>query len=98
MDNITELRQAINDIDAQIVALFVRRMEVCGGIARVKMACGMPVLDSAREEAVLDSVAGMAGGFGDDARALYRTIMERSRLYQRHLMAQENTSGSERQR
>ncbi len=90
--DLNECRRTINDIDEQIVALFVRRMNVAAAIAAYKRAAGMPVLDRAREQAVLDRVAGLAGEeLGDYARALYERMMAVSRDYQAKLLASDGT-------
>ena len=46
-------RQAIDKIDGELGRLFVARMEEAAKVAAYKAAHGLPVLDSAREEAVL---------------------------------------------
>ena len=90
--DLTESRRIINEIDDQMVALFVKRMEAVAGVAQYKKRAGLPVLDQSREAAVLDRVAALAGeDFGDYARALYERVMALSRDYQEKLLEADET-------
>lgn len=53
MDEILRLREEIDVIDRQLADLFVRRMECAGRIAACKQQRGLPVLDAAREKAMI---------------------------------------------
>ena len=88
--DLDECRREINEIDEELVALFVRRMAVSADIAAVKRAQGKPVYDPAREEVVLTRVADMAGVPGEYARTRYTEIMRLSRAYQAALIEGEN--------
>lgn len=55
MKELTELRAELDAIDRELVTLFQRRMETARDVARYKIAHGLPVLDSSREDAVLAS-------------------------------------------
>ena len=84
---LSQSREIINQIDEEIVALFVRRMEAVAEVARYKQKTGMPVLDRSREQAVLDRAARLAGDeLGDYARSLYECLMALSRDYQAKLL------------
>ena len=77
------LRDKINDLDEQIVKLFVERMQVSAKIAEIKAETNLPVLDQRRENVVLKRVMEMAGvEFVDFAKTLYQTIFYVSRTYQ----------------
>ena len=92
--DLKESREIINEIDAQIVALFVRRMETVAGLARVKRDAGLPVRDAAREAVVLDRAAALAGAeLGDYARALFERMMALSRDYQEKLLETRDQDG-----
>ena len=87
MTELEGYRRQIDAIDAQLVELFLRRMEVTGAVGRYKQERGLPVLDAERERRV---IAGKTEQIGDTARradvaALYETIMGRSRRQQRQL-------------
>ena len=81
--DIKELRQEIDEIDDQLVRLFVKRMNVSAGIADYKKENGLPILVPAREREILRDVSEKAGDeMGNYARVLYSMIFELSRSYQ----------------
>ena len=83
---LSELRKEIDKIDAELTALFLRRMEASGQIAAVKAAKGLPIRNAAREEAVLEKVSAAAPeDLKASVRALYAEIMRLSREYQSQL-------------
>ncbi|MBQ5589005.1 MAG: chorismate mutase, partial [Anaerotignum sp.] len=76
-------RERINDIDDQMVRLFVERMQVSAEIAGAKAEQNLPVLDLKREQAVLQKVMEKAGeDFEIYARKLYQTLFDVSKSYQ----------------
>ncbi len=80
---LSELREQIDDIDRELVSLFVRRMNVCADVAEYKKEHGMNVLDASRERALLSKVSDLSGEeFEEYTRTLYATLMELSRSYQ----------------
>ncbi len=84
--NLKELRQQIDEIDEQIVPLFIERMKVSGEIARVKHAEGQAVFDPQREKVKIEEIERLAGEeWKNDAKKLYSVMMELSRGYQRRL-------------
>ena len=80
---LTRLRGQIDQIDDQLVALFVQRMEVSAAIARYKQEYGMPIHVPAREQ---EKLAAVAQKSGDEMAAytqeLYKLLFELSRSYQ----------------
>ncbi len=81
--DINTLREEINEIDAQMVDLFKKRMAVAASVAEYKKERGLPVLDAARERALLGKISDMAGEELDGyARTLYHTMLDVSRAYQ----------------
>ena len=48
--NLDELRKEIDAVDAEIVKLFEKRMEISERIAAYKQQAGIPVRDEAREK------------------------------------------------
>ena len=61
MDELAEIREQIDRIDARIARLFEERMEACGRIGRIKKEKGLQVLDEGREAEVLKSRGGYVG-------------------------------------
>lgn len=78
-----DLRREIDAIDAEMVKLFVQRMEVSAKIAAVKKEQNLPVFVPAREAEKLAEVAELAGcEMADYAQQLYGKIFELSKNYQ----------------
>ncbi len=87
-DLLTEARREINEVDAEMAALFVRRMRAVEKVAEYKKAHALPILDAAREEAVIQS---NAKRIEDEVLRSYyvnfiRNNMTVSRAYQTRLM------------
>ena len=85
MRDLENCRQEIDEIDAELVRLFERRMGVCRDVALYKQAHYMDILNAAREEAVLKSRAQQAGdpALAQSVMALFTEIMRLSREEQR---------------
>ncbi len=88
--DIIELREKIDAVDAQLIALFAERMQVAADIAAYKRENDIPVLDEARERQKLSAVADAAPeGLGDYTRLLFSHLMDLSRAYQGRLLQKE---------
>ena len=82
--NRDSLRIKIDEIDAQLVELFVKRMDVAGAIGKVKFEQGIPIYDKDREEAKIESLRALVDEqYKDYVEQLYRQIFELSRTYQK---------------
>ena len=78
-----DVREQIDQLDRELVELFVRRMNCSAQVAEYKRNHHMQVLDPARERALLDKVSELAGEeFEEYTRTLYSTILSLSRSYQ----------------
>ena len=87
------LRQRIDEVDRQLVALFTERMDISAGVAQYKREHGKPVFDAVREREKLMAISALAGtDFADYSRVLYSTIMALSRSYQEKLLGTESES------
>lgn len=53
---IEEIRDEVDAVDAQIIALIVKRQQIAGRMAREKYLAGAPVRDEERRGALLDQV------------------------------------------
>ena len=83
------LRGKINQIDAQLLPLFLSRMQVSAEVADYKRRAGIPVRDEAREEELLARIGAQAGDMDQYAQALYREILSLSRAYQEKLLGRD---------
>ena len=88
MKELQDIRKELDAVDAELVKLFERRMEISREVAAYKIAHGMPVLDRGREERVLASRAEKLQDvyWEKDVRALYECIMALSRAEQEKLL------------
>ena len=85
MDALEQARAEIDTVDAEMAALFERRMRAVADVVRYKAETGKPVFDAAREAAVLDK---NTARITDEAlrpyyRAFLSDAMSISRAYQR---------------
>ena len=81
--DLSEIRQQIDGIDQQLVELFCRRMNLSAQVADYKKANNLPIFVPARERAILQKVAEMAGPEMENyTRVLYSMLFELSRSYQ----------------
>ena len=82
-----DYRKKIDEIDAQLTALFTERMQTAAQIAAYKKEHALSVLDAGRERQKLSEIAKLAGEeFEDAAMSLYSLIFELSRGYQSRLL------------
>ncbi len=88
MRDLTELRQELDALDQELVALFEKRMAISREVAAAKMQLGKPVLDASREAQVLQSRCAMLhdASLTEATEALYRQIMALSRQEQEKLL------------
>ena len=63
-NELEQARREIDAVDAEMAALFCRRMDAVRRVAAYKQARGLPVLDASREEAVVAKKLRPAAGRG----------------------------------
>lgn len=90
MSELDLLRTEIDDIDRQLTALFLKRMDITRRVGMYKQKNGIPVLDTEREREVLVKKAAMANDPAEKAAvtALYEAVMAISRRQQRTLVSE----------
>lgn len=95
MKDLLELRDEIDKIDRQMVALFEERMQICQEVAEYKIANGRKVFDKEREQSKIETLTAMAGSeFNRTGVAeLFQQIMSMSRKLQYQLLAQNGAAG-----
>ncbi len=88
MKDLQALREEIDVIDRQLVALFEQRMAVTEQVGRWKLANGIPVLDRSREEQVLAGKVDLLQdkSLAADVTDLFEAIMAISRRQQQKLL------------
>ena len=81
---IESLRQEIDTIDTELVSLLNRRYAACLEIGKLKKNTGTVVLDSNREQKIIDRL-GQLSNYPGMIEALWPTIMAFSRNLQSNL-------------
>ena len=80
---LTQLRGEIDEVDKELHRLFIKRMELCYGVAEYKIANSLPVFQKGREKEVLERVAERSP---DDlkgaSRVFYQNMMDISKCMQ----------------
>lgn len=90
LDNI---RSEIDKIDAELIPLLSKRLNCSLTVAEIKKSEGIPVLDVAREEAIIAKVREKGGKYGDYIAGVYQTIMDTSKELQHDSMHKDSHLG-----
>ncbi len=90
MRDLLELRDEIDKIDNEIVALYEERMKIAEEVAEYKISVGKPVFDKQREESKLTNLSGKVEGsfLKRGIRELFEQIMATSRKRQYQLLTE----------
>lgn len=86
-----ELRQAIDDVDRQILELIARRVRLVLRVGDYKRERNIPVYDPSRERALFERLCKLAPAPLEDTtvrRIFERLVDESRRLEQRHMSTQ----------
>lgn len=85
-------RQQIDQIDRELVRLFEARTAVVEEVAAIKQTNGMEILDSGREQQVIDKVQSYLQDpeLADELADLYTELMRISRGHQARWMEQQS--------
>lgn len=93
MEDLSVIRERINEIDNKIIELWKERMETCLSVAQYKKENNLPVCDEKREKEVLERVSQLAGeDLEKYSRELYESIMSISRSYQQECLDNEKVN------
>lgn len=87
--DLADIRKEIDSTDDEILKLFLKRMELCVGVAKYKKENNMPVFQSKREEEILDRIRKESPeDIADGAGQLFTCIMDISKCLQQRILAQ----------
>ena len=88
MTELEQLRQDIDRVDRALVGLFLERMDIAQQVGAYKLRVGLPVLDAAREQMVLESKKALApdSETAQEVGALFEALMGISRVRQQRNM------------
>lgn len=88
MNELENLRKQIDEIDAELLPLFLKRMDCSAAIAKYKKANNLPVLDRVREKEILDNKTALADKDKSTAvRDFFSAIMSISSASQKKILA-----------
>ena len=77
-----EIRTEIDELDDEILKLFLRRMELGKAAMQAKKLSGKQILDRSREREILKSISEKSGELSIYSRRLFKELMSLSRSYQ----------------
>ena len=83
-EELGKIREAIDELDSDLLRLLNRRMELALEVGRIKQAHGLPLFHPEREEIIFERLTGANPGplTKDSLRTIYREIFAASRLQQ----------------
>ena len=88
-NKLEQARKALNEIDSKMAELFVERMRAAEAVCEYKMEFGLPILDSKREDAVIERNSALVT---DEVLKSYyidylKNMMSLSRAYQHRIQS-----------
>ena len=91
MNELENLREKIDTIDKEMIALFEKRMDVVADIATYKIKNNLPVLNQNREDIVVSKVKSTVKNkdYADSAADLIKNIMEISKKFQQKIISKQ---------
>lgn len=91
MNELENLREKIDTIDKEMIALFEKRMDVVADIAAYKIKNNLPVLNQNREDIVVSKVKSTVKNkdYADSAADLIKDIMEISKKFQQKIISKQ---------
>ena len=91
MNNLQDARETINEVDAEMARLFVRRMEAVRQVIAYKIEQDLPIYDAAREQAVLDRNCAMIAD--PTLSAYYRELLIKQMELSKRCLLYTSTDG-----
>lgn len=90
MNELENLREKIDTIDKEMIALFEKRMDIVADIAAYKIKNNLPVLNQNREDIVISKVKSIVKNkdYTDSAIDFIKDIMEISKKFQQKLISE----------
>lgn len=84
--DLKDLRNEIDEIDDQLIPLLIKRMNISKQVAEYKVERGIPVLNSEREQQILDDVEAKCGELGNTIKTVFSATMDASRAIQHKII------------
>jgi len=91
MNELENLREKIDSIDKEMIALFEERMNVVNDIAEYKIKNNLPILNQNREDIVISKVKAIVKNkdYTDSAIDFIKHIMEISKKFQQKIISKQ---------
>lgn len=91
MNELENLRERIDTIDKELIALFEERMNVVNDIAEYKIKNNLPILNQNREDIVISKAKAIVKNkdYTDSAIDFIKDIMEISKKFQQNLISKQ---------
>lgn len=91
MNELENLRERIDTIDKELIALFEERMNVVNDIAEYKIKNNLPILNQSREDIVISKVKSIVKNkdYTDSAIDFIQDIMEISKKFQQKIISKQ---------
>lgn len=91
MNELENLRERIDTIDKELIALFEERMDVVNNIAEYKIKNNLPILNQSREDIVISKVKSIVKNkdYTDSAIDFIKDIMEISKKFQQKIISKQ---------
>jgi len=91
MNELENLRERIDTIDKELIALFEERMDVVNDIAEYKIKNNLPILNQSREDIVISKVKSIVKNkeYTDSAIDFIKDIMKISKKFQQNLISKQ---------
>ena len=91
MNELENLRERIDTIDKELIALFEKRMNVVNDIAEYKINNNLPILNQNREDIVISKVKAIVKNkdYTDSAIDFIKDIMEISKKFQQKIISKQ---------
>lgn len=87
MEDISKIREEIDEIDSELTGLFERRMAISKDVADFKRSKGLPILNTKREEEVILKAVDCLSDktFAPYVKKFYTCLMDLSKQYQKSI-------------
>ena len=91
MNELENLREKIDSIDKEMIALFEKRMDIVADIAAYKIKNNLPILNQNREDIVISKVKAIVKNkdYTDSAIDFITDIMEISKKFQQKIISKQ---------
>lgn len=91
MNELENLRERIDTIDKELIALFEERMDVVNDIAEYKIKNNLPILNQNREDIVISKVKSIVKNkeYTDSAIDFIKDIIKISKKFQQNLISKQ---------